>query len=89
MTGSRRREVSMPTLWGLFSETSARVERGEKRDDGETERRGIPVKKRFWKSQPKERGCYSLSQHLPKKIEQKRKEVEERSGEGMIRRSET
>lgn len=47
---SRRREVSMSTLWGLFSKTSARVERGEKRDDGETERRGIPVKKRFWKS---------------------------------------
>lgn len=46
------------------------------------------MKKRCWKRQPKERGCCSLSHHLPKKIEQTRKEVGEGSGEGVIRRSE-
>lgn len=46
------------------------------------------MKKRCWKRQPKERGCCSLSHHLPKKIEQERKEVGEASGEGVIRRSE-
>lgn len=87
MTSSRRREVFVSTQWGLFSETTARVEREEKRDDGETKSRGIPVK-RGWKRRPKERGCQSLSHHLPKKTEQKSKEGRERSGEGMIRRSE-
>lgn len=77
----------MSTLRGLFSETSARVEREEKRDGRETERREIPGKKRCWKRQPKEQGTILFPTTFPRRLSRRGRRREREEGR-MIRRGE-